>query len=626
MKTIIPFFCLCVPVAVVANGEQLEVIEILAPKESLTIATSNHTSSYLDERFTFSLNRTIADQLTSLTGVSLNGQGGQFQSYAIRGFSRGRIRTEIDGIPIITDRRAGNSASFISPALFNLGHVIKGPSSTLYGSQALGGVISLSTEMSDKTQLSVSGKSHNQGVDLNFKHQSNDFTAAIAYQHANNAHAANGDELHTQFERFSGLVRYKSKHDGFTTTYSWLPSYGSNIGKSNAKYPTKQISDYPDELHSLAQVQLNGDQDWMAKFYHHYQNWDSRTARFERYDGLSQYQSHTVGGQWLQQVTMGENESHWGIDWLSRKGVKITSDYQLLEDTKSSHSTSINNELNAEEDNFALYGKTHWNWGRVNFDFGLRYDWLTQQSRQSNDTTDSRLNTSFAAMLPLSDTLELGLDIGSGFRYPTLSERLFYGQTPRGLIVGNPSLNPETSVGSQLSLNWHASEQLSLYSAIYHYDLDNYIDRYETQAGHLSYRNLNQAEIYGVEAELRWFANDNIEHIFAYQQQSGEDESQQRLDDLHPRKISWTLLVNFGNWSLSNSYRHTFKVDKVGGSELSREAFTVWDVSLAHQLNSQQTVNIGVNNLTNERYYGSLDEDAALQPERSLKLSTSMQF
>ncbi|KZN64313.1 hypothetical protein N473_15305 [Pseudoalteromonas luteoviolacea CPMOR-1] len=623
MKTIFFFLFAGTPTMVSAHGEQLEVIEVLAPKESLTIASANHTSAYLDERFTFSLNRTVADQLIALPGVSLNGQGGQFQSYAIRGFSRGRIRTEIDGIPIITDRRAGNSVSFIAPTLLNLGHVIKGPSSSLYGSQAMGGVVSLSSEMPDKTQFSGSVQSNNQGVNFAFKHQKNDLTSAFAYQHANNDNAPNGDVLNTQFERASGLVRFKTQHQGYTVTYSWLPSYGKHIGKSNTKYPTEQISDYPEEIHSLAQVQLNGEENWIAKLYHHYQNWDSRTARFERYDGLSQYQGHTLGGQWLQQFNLQGLETHWGVDWLSRKGVKITSDYLVVDEFALS---TLGNEMNAEEDNLALYGKTHWQWGKVNFDFGLRYDWIKQQSKQSEDATDGRLNASFSAMLPLSEAVDLGIDIGTGFRYPTLSERLFYGQTPRGLIVGNQALDPETSVGSQVSFNWHVSDKVSVYGAIYHYDLDNYIDRYETQSGYLTYQNLSSAQISGFEAELRWYASEHFEHILSYQQQSGEDNHQQRLDDLHPRELSWTMLVHFDNWSLSNAYRYTLDADEVGGSELERDAFTVWDVSVEHQLTDRQTVTVAINNLTDEAYYGSLDEDAALQPERSVKLSTSIQF
>ena len=53
-------------------------------------------------------NRTIGDWLAAEFGISLNGQGGLPQSYSLRGMSRSRIRTEVDGVPIITDRAAGN--------------------------------------------------------------------------------------------------------------------------------------------------------------------------------------------------------------------------------------------------------------------------------------------------------------------------------------------------------------------------------------------------------------------------------------------------------------------------------------------------------------------------------------
>ena len=55
----------------------------------------------------------FADIVSTSPGVSLNAQGGQFQTYSLRGYSRSRVRTEIDGVAILTDRRAGNSISFL---------------------------------------------------------------------------------------------------------------------------------------------------------------------------------------------------------------------------------------------------------------------------------------------------------------------------------------------------------------------------------------------------------------------------------------------------------------------------------------------------------------------------------
>jgi len=609
-----------------ANESVSEVIEVLAPKQKLSLSANNQTTSSLDDRFNFHLDRTIADQLSTLSGVSLNGQGGQFQSYAIRGFSRARIRTEIDGIPIITDRRAGNSASFIAPELFSLGQVIKGPSAVLYGSQALGGVVSLTTAMPDGTEVGVSGQSSNQGLNLSLKHQQNNLTTAFTYQQANNDETPEHNELNTQFERYSGLLKYQFENDGLTTTFSWLPSYGKDIGKSNVKYPHKEISDYPEELHSLTQVQVNAGSDWSAKLFHHYQNWDSSTLRVEQYQALTQYQSHTIGAQWLQKLPLQNLNSYWGVDWLSRDGVKITSDYELFSDNEQISDNLLSNEVAGSEDNLAIFNKNQWAWGKLSFDLGLRYDWLKQQGLDSSNSYDSKLNASLFMSMPITEKFKVALDVGNGFRYPTLSERYFNGRTPRGFIVGNQDLKPETSIGSQLSFTWSTSDNININTAFYHYDLDNYIERYEVNDDLLSYRNLEQANIYGFETELRWYFSEQIEHHFNFQQQKGQDQHNHPLADLHPRKFNWTLLFELDNWSVANSLSHYLKAYEVNDSEATRESFTLWNLSISHQLSDNQTISLTISNVTNKEYYASLDEDATLQPKRGFKLSMNWQF
>ena len=82
----------------------------------------------------------LTDALAGLPGIDDNGQGGLFQVFSLRGASRWRVMTQLSGMPLHTERRAGAAASFVAPYLLGSAKVIKGPASTYYGSGAMGGM------------------------------------------------------------------------------------------------------------------------------------------------------------------------------------------------------------------------------------------------------------------------------------------------------------------------------------------------------------------------------------------------------------------------------------------------------------------------------------------------------
>ena len=86
------------------------------------------------------------------------------------------------------------------------------------------------------------------------------------------------------------------------------------------------------------------------------------------------------------------------------------------------------------------------------------------------------------------------------------------------------------------------------------------------------------------------------------------------------------MLVTTGDLSFANSVGYHFKQDSVSHSELKREQFTLWDISVDYQLNNKQSIELAINNISNQTYYGSFDEDAALQPKRSIRLASRWRF
>lgn len=112
----------------------------------------------------------IGDLVSYQTGISIpfeySGQdayvpyrGSGYTNYRIRGVGGNRILLTIDGIrlPPQVEGSGGNGRDYFDPAVFQRLEILRGSGSTLYGSDALGGVVTFETR-SLKDELLASGK------------------------------------------------------------------------------------------------------------------------------------------------------------------------------------------------------------------------------------------------------------------------------------------------------------------------------------------------------------------------------------------------------------------------------------------------------------------------------------
>lgn len=94
----------------------------------------------------------IADLLRYEAGISIVNSGSRFgnSSISIRGISGNRIATEIDGVPVAEQFNVGNYSNsgrnYVDPELIKQVEILRGPASSTYGSDAIGGVVSFITK------------------------------------------------------------------------------------------------------------------------------------------------------------------------------------------------------------------------------------------------------------------------------------------------------------------------------------------------------------------------------------------------------------------------------------------------------------------------------------------------
>jgi len=134
----------------------------------------------------------VADLLRYEAGINVVNSGNRFgnSSIAIRGISGNRIATEIDGVPVAEQFNVGSYSNsgrnYVDPELIKQVEILRGPASSTYGSDAIGGTINLQTK---------SATFFDEKFDQFFIHGSESLRYATA-------------ELYAEIEDFKGCLTY----------------------------------------------------------------------------------------------------------------------------------------------------------------------------------------------------------------------------------------------------------------------------------------------------------------------------------------------------------------------------------------------------------------------------------
>jgi len=297
---------------------------------------------------------------------------------------------------------------------------------------------------------------------------------------------------------------------------------------------------------------------------------------------------------------------------------------------------------------------------------GLRHDWLDISADadrsvaplpfSGTEGNDYSVTTgSIGGSYDLSENLVLALNVGRGFRAPTLFE-LFANGVHGGVAavqVGNPDLDPEESINTDLALRWR-SPRLTASATVFNNRIDNYI--FLTGSGELAANGLpifnhaqDDAELRGVELFADIHLSDTLELTLAYDavdtenQATGEELPMQPADQLrtelgwYPASLGvlrspYVRLVVRRVWSrdaVPGEPFAQFNNNPVFGSA-DTGAYTVADVSAGFEFGTSASravsVVLDVRNLFDEAYRDFLYtyKAYAFNPGRDLRLSVRM--
>lgn len=429
----------------------------------------------------------VPDLLAGQTGidVSSNGEFGKNTSIGLRGTSAGQTLVLIDGIRVGSATSGTTALEYLPVDQIERIEIVRGPRASLYGADALGGVIQIFTRPGKGSgwQASVSGGSFGTW----------------------SGRAATRGEL--------GNTRYHM-------TVSGLASDGYDVQKNGAPTSFGATAVEPDDdryrntalnlgvSHHLDNGVEFGAQALRAEGRTDYDGFPNRT------DFVEQVISAHVGSEltetWYSRLTVGESRDETdnlanGRDFSTfdtrRQSASWQNDLtlpgeQLLTVGLDGWRDRVDSTTDFSEDrrdNWAVFAQDQIDLGRHQLILGLR--------RDDNEAFGAHTTGNATWGVALRENLRATASYGTAFKAPTFND-LYY--PDEGFYAGNPDLDPETARNMEIGLRYDLA-RFSLNVNVFRNDIDDLIV-FDAAQGTVS--NIDQARIDGVESGLTYRSED----------------------------------------------------------------------------------------------------------------------
>lgn len=528
--------------------------------------------------------------LARMTSVSVKSSGGRGSNVGIsvRGANTGQLLVLVDGVRIGSATLGEASLQHIDPASIERVELVRGPRSSLYGSDAIGGVLQIFTRKGAEQSggsIRVGAGSHNES-DIHVQGTLRGDSAWLMAQLG-----------HTETEGFDRTYVETSGNDDddayrntsvvldagyeFSEKVILSANYQHNEGETEFDNifcisDCQPYSEFKlDAFNTKLQTQWNDafSTDFTAGY-----NRDEFTEK----DDLSEN---------IDPDSFKTTREFYDIqnDYAFNEGNIITLGVDYFNDEVEASNTEY---LETERDNVGIYAQYQSSFGRNSLVLGARND---DNEQYGNENTGN-----IAYGFNFTDSLKLVASWGTAFKAPTFND-LYY-QSPWG-SNGNPNLVPETSENIDLGLKYN-SGNFSAEIIGFQNNVEDLIEWAPTAPGSWIWTpmNVSEAEIQGVETSvaapvLGWDLAANYTWLNPEDEGTGND-----LRYRPNNSFNLSLDNRWGDFSLGFSVRAQDNVytDKANDTELA--GFGLLDIRAAYQVTENLNVQLKVDNALDKEY------------------------
>jgi vitamin B12 transporter len=429
---------LCLSAPVVAAGQEQKSVEPVVVTATKVGTPSEQLGASISvvngDDFQTLHYPTVDEALRNVPGVEIRRSGsyGKTSSITIRGANANQVQVLVDGVRVKSPTLGQVDLSDLSPDLIERIEIIRGAQSTLYGADAIGGVVNIITRKGAGGPLQASVQ---QEVG-NYDTLASRATVSGAYKILNYALSASHFESNGQLQNDGNDVDALSARVGATLPRSSSLDFVFRYNKSDSGVPVKGVFPGPQPIVPIINPNARQQSEtsiWSLEGKTHPVEWWETHARLSRYENSSGFQDPADPGvdfdfTAFSQVDVVRKEAEWVNSFFVGKWSTSTLGLEYRREEGENKGVF----RAATETPSVFFEQQLRFFDRLFITGGFR----VEDNSVFGTTTTERGSVAF--LIKETGTRLRG-SAGTGFRAPTFND-LFFPD------FGNPDLQPEKSL------------------------------------------------------------------------------------------------------------------------------------------------------------------------------------
>jgi len=227
---------------------------------------------------------------------------------------------------------------------------------------------------------------------------------------------------------------------------------------------------------------------------------------------------------------------------------------------------------------------------------------------------------------------------GHAFKAPTLKQvsPVYVGTAGPHSFYGNANVKPEKSDSVEIGADWQRGP-LNLRATLFHTKIEDLIsfflfqtDPPPTNRRHFRYVNLDKAEVTGLETGFSW----NLNPALSWQTDLTLLRTRDKVKDKEMYSRPRTSAASRLDWKGGNGWSARLGVEYIGSqlvaatttTDARLPAYSLWNASVARQFGKALTARVGIDNLTNVRLAEESPNFGYAERGRTLSASLRAEF